>query len=182
MPGCPVPRMGTASDCAEALLPDPRQAVALRRRRLRHPVAALPHAVELARLAIYGLAKDSAERRVLGDSRSTSLRSTRPTPASAAGNSRKSRRHGTAWSCWSACSRTSFRAPSTSPGRCARRRPGRHRRLPCLGQAEHVQGLQPTSTAPNHGRQAVRGRSRGPPRRRCCGTRPQARSNRCTIT
>ena len=72
---------------------------------------------------LYGLAADcasaaGARRR---RRRSTSPPSTRPTPASDPSASSADRAaDGAAWSGSSACSRTSFRARSTSRGRCAR--------------------------------------------------------------
>ena len=72
--------------------------------------------------ALYGLAVDAAQRQVLGpdvaidvtpvDETNTRIRPKKiiaSLPATA----------GSDWSAWSACSRTSFRARSTSRGRCA---------------------------------------------------------------
>ena len=69
----------------ENLSADPDQAVALRRRRLRHPVAPLADPVEFAGLPLRPRPRLRSERDVLGARyrRSTSRRSTRPTRASA---------------------------------------------------------------------------------------------------
>ena len=122
--------------------PDSGQAVALRRRRLRHPVAALADPGQLAGLPLRpGARMPRARRRSAPTSSSTSSPSTRPTPACGpTGSSARSRRPTTAWSCWSACSPTSSPARSTSRGRCARGHHRRHRRLPRLRHARHAAG------------------------------------------
>ena len=102
---------------------DPDQAVALRRRRLRHPVAALGDSVQLAGVRCTGSPATARERQALGPDVALDIvadrRDQHPHPARpivAADPARPA----SGWSCWSACSRTSSRGPSTSRGRCAR--------------------------------------------------------------
>ncbi len=90
------------------------------------------------------------------DRRDQHARSTRRAGA------QRSRRRTPAWSCWSACSRTSFRARSTWRGRCAKRgHRRRHRRLPRLGHALDARRRSSRTLQRGAGARASRLRRRG---------------------
>ena len=136
------PRRGRID--AESLQALSDQAVALRRRRLCHPMVALGDSVEYAGcLARPGrsIAESGAcwAQDVDIDIIAFDETNTRVRPERIAARSR--RRAAAGWSAWSACSRTSFRArvDLARPFRAAGV-PVAHRRLPCLRLPGHAAG------------------------------------------
>ncbi len=153
------------------------QAVALRRRRLRHPVAQVGAAVQLARLPLRHRQGRDRSRRARPRRRRRDLRrSTRPTPASGRDGHRPADRRGRrarASSASSACSRTSSRASWTSPGPCARRACtvciGGFHVSGCLAMLPETPGFAEGGARPRD--LAVRRRGGGPLRRRAARRR-----------
>ena len=153
------------------------QAVALRRRRLRDPVARARPSPRTT-LAVDVRARDDC-RRAQGAGRDVEIEIERPRrdqhahpprPCSADIGARRRRR----WSVWSACSPTSSRAPSTSPAAFARRA-CRSASAASMSAAASpcCRNRRPNSReAQATRRQPLRRRGRGgPSRRRSCATR-----------
>ena len=112
--------MGSVAGARQALHVGPDQAVALRRRRLRHPVAALGDSVQHPRRPERPGARLQPTSRVGRGRRHRHLRYRRnqyPHPAGA--HRAATARQAGPGRAWWACSRTSSRAPWTSRGRCA---------------------------------------------------------------